>query len=192
MIGGRVTTPVPLDKFEKAIEKACQVGLRNLAESAFRFWKDEAGRTFHQTLRDYRQALDMKKVDQETYEITLHHSDSRTNFLVIALETGYPSFDLKPGLLKSRSADRFSAFHKTNPGGIKSKKYVDVPFRTATRGGQLVKTQGKPNKWRRVHPGSGGWMHPGFKARNLREKVTEHIQKQAEKTLLPLIARISI
>jgi len=189
------TAGISLDKLETAMQKAARRGLRDLANDAFRFWKDEAGKHLKKTLRDYRQALDLKKIDEDTYQISLHHSDARTNFLVTAIEVGVGSFDIKKGLLASDAAKRWSQYSKRNPGGKKPTVFLDVPFRTRD-----VKTQSKPDKWRRLTQDSSGWQHPGFRplgtGRDLgapyRDKVKEHLREQFPKVIGPLLARLAI
>lgn len=202
----KVTTTIPLsmEKFEEAIKKAYRKGLLAIADDAFGFWGDEAARHLQRSLKAYQSALHPpRKVDEDTYEIVLHHSEEKANWLVMAIECGYPSFDIKPKLLASPSATHWSQYAKKHkPGGDKSGVFLDVPFRTKTTpGGGPVRTQDKPNDYRRLTAASGGWMHPGFRPvgggkRNLgtpfREKVKEHIAKQAQKALGPLISKMSI
>jgi hypothetical protein len=202
MIKVTTSAPISMEKFEKALTGAYRKGLLALANDAFEFWKDEAARHLQRSLRDYQFALHPpRKVDEDTYEIVLHHSEKRANWLVIAIECGYPPFDIKPKLLASPSATHWSQYAKRNPGGQKPTRFLDVPFKTkTTAGGGPVRSQDKPNEFRRLSPTSGGWMHPGFAPlggkRNLgtpfREKVKEHIAKQAQKVLGPLISKMSI
>lgn len=193
------TTPISMEKFEKALTDAYRKGLRDLALDAYEFWKDEAARHLRRSLRDYQLALHPpRRVDEDTYEIVLHHSEKRANWLIMAIECGYPAFDIKAKLLASPSATRWSQYAKSHePGSAKPGRFLDVPFRT--KGG--VRTQDKPNQFRRLTEASSGWEHPGFKPmgagrRDLgtpfRDKVKEHIAKQAQKVLGPLISKMSI
>jgi len=193
------TTPVSMEDFEVALQREFRKGLLALANDAFEFWKDEAARHLRRSLRDYQLALHPpRRVDEDTYEIMLHHSDERANWLIMAIECGYPAFDIKAKLLASPSATRWSQYAKSHePGSAKPGRFLDVPFRT--KGG--VRTQDKPNQFRRLTEASSGWEHPGFKPmgagrRDLgtpyREKVVERITKQAPKVLGPLIAKIAI
>jgi hypothetical protein len=190
-----VTTPLSIEKFGTALQKAMQTGLRDLANDAFKFWNDEAGRNLRSTLRDYRDALDMKKVDENTYEIKLQHSDAKKNFLVTAIEVGVDGYDLKKGLLASPSAKVWSQHSKLAPGGKKPGVFLDVPIR------ENAKTQNKPNRYIRLTAASAGWKHPGFRPQGAgkrdlstpyRDKVKEHLEEQVPKVLGPLISRMAI
>lgn len=196
------TTPVTLEDLEVALQREFRKALSNLADAAFHFWGDVAARHLRRSLHDYQDALQHpRKVDEDTYEIMLHHSNKRANWLIMAIECGYPAFDIKPKLLESPSALRWSQYAKAHePGSAKPKRFLDVPFRT--KGG--VRTQDKPNQFRRLTEKSAGWEHPGFKplggqapsSRDLgtpyRQKVIEYIEKQAPRVLGPLISKITI
>lgn len=191
MINAIVIPGVSLRELEAKFNDAFQIGLRNLANDAYKFWGDEAGRQLHRTEQAYRDALKLRRVDKTTYTITLHHSDERINFLVTALEVGYPSFDIKKGLLASPSATKWSQFAR-HPGAKKPSRFLDVPIRDkVNQAGELVRKQNKPNRFLHLTESSKGWQHPGFKPlgtgglnKPIREAVKERIDSKARETLL--------
>ena len=183
-----ITEVVDLKKLESEMMQAFRRGLRDIVNAAHGEWQDEAGRNLHKTRDEYQAALKKRKVDPDTYEITLHHPEEKMNWLVTALEVGYGSFDIKPALLKSDAATQWSQFAGKKAGSKKiGAPFVDVPFRTGS-----ARRQNKPNKWRRLTEKSSGWKHPGFKARSYREHVKEYIKEEAKNVFGPLLAKITV
>jgi len=191
-----ITPGIDLDTLCTTLENAFKKGLKNLANAALGEWQDEAGRQLHKTRRQYQSALKIHEVSDEEIEIILHHPDEKVNWLVTALEVGYPAFEIKPGLLASHGATHWSQQHKTTPGGAKvGAPFLDVPFKTGP-----AKEQKNPNEWRRVTETSvAKWKHPGFRPigekglkKPIREYVKEYIEKQADKVFSPIIAKITL
>jgi hypothetical protein len=198
MIRFEFETPADLAQLEQKLIKAARRGLRDLALAAHGQWQDEAGRKLHTTRAQYQAAVKHKKVDADTYEVFLHHPTEKTNWLVTAIEVGYPSFNIRDALLRSPSAFSYSQYAKVKgPGAAKvGAPFVDVPFRTGP-----AKTQSKPSYFRRVHPGSSKskWIHPGFRPDGeggldtpLREAVKDYIKEEAKNVFGPFLAKISV
>ena len=196
VLGITITPGIDLDALGDELIKAFHTGLKNLAIDAMNEWKDEAGRQLHRTARSYMDALSTHVINDEEIEIILHHPNKDKNWVVTALEVGVEEFKLKPPRLAGHSGNHWSQFHKTSPGGAKSGvPFVDIPFRTGP-----AMEQKTPDKWRRMTEASpAAWVHPGFKPSGsgglktpLREHIKEYIEKQAEMTFSPLIARIRL
>lgn len=183
-------------RMSKAVLSASRTALETIANDAHREWINAAGRNLTKTRADYTAALAMRKVNEDTYEISLHHPDKKINWLVTALEVGVPSFNLKPGLLKSDAAYAWSQHAKRAGEKKVGAPFLDVPFKTKPG----VKIQKHPNKFRRVSDTSAGWRHPGFKpsgeggplTRPLREDVKDHIKKQVPKVFGPIFAKMKL
>jgi hypothetical protein len=183
-----------LRKLEEKTIASYRKRLGHLANAAHGEWQDEAGRQLHKTRIQYQKALKLHKIDEDTWELILHHPDEKTNWLVTAIEVGYNSFDIKPGLLSSPSAQVWSQYSKRAGQAKKGAPFLDVPFRTGP-----ALTQAKPDKFRRVSPGSRGWMHPGFKpegggglSQPLHQAVKAYIKEQAQVVFAGLIGRVSV
>ena len=194
----KVDLKAKADKIEGAVEK----GLRQLTLAAFHEWQDEAGRKLRTTRRRYQDSLQYMIESGNTSTITLQAKDPSTQWLVNALENGVGSFDMKPsrlGMAKSRSGGKpayyWSPLHSTLPGEKKKKgqpyyqevPFVDIPFRTG------AKESSRPTSYRRMHKGSSGFIHPGFKPSGtggpgpMRPHVVEYIRKTAADVFGPLI-----
>jgi len=184
-------------RLEEAMVGAARKALRDLAIGAHREWDQAAGRFLKKSYPAYHDALNQpRKVDEDTYEIVLQHSDEQDNFLATAIEVGYPEFDIKPGLLSPNCAAAWEwSIYSERGGGAKlGAPFLDVPFRT-----NKSVTQKDPDKFRRVSPQSSGWIHPGFKpggprrqGEPLREVAKTYIREQAKEKFLPLLAKIRI
>lgn len=209
MISIKIKINVDLNSKMEAIEEACEKGLNDLTMAAFKEWQDEAGRRLHTTRRMYQDALSYSMVDKKHGEIKLQPGKTKLAWLILALENGLQSYDMKPGFMESHSAYHWSPLHKTLANKKKKAEddfigkslygkgmdppFVDVPFRLKS------KEQNEPDYYRRVHSRSTGWIHPGFKPigkggpGSMAPHVIEYIKKTAGDVFLPLIkARISV
>jgi hypothetical protein len=190
MISIRVKVEVNFKGMEDRIRAAAGRGLRKVATAAHGEWQTEAGRRLSSTRRRYQDALKLTQIDDEHATIHLEASDKSTNWLVNALEYGAESFDMKPSRLKGHAARHWSGYHRTLPG-MKKKlgqpfaqepPFVDIPIRE-----KGSPKEGKPSKFRRMHSGSSGWIHPGFKPLGkkgpgpMRPHVAEFIKEHAPK-----------
>ena len=185
-----------------ALNDAIEKGLRQLTMQAHQEWQDEAARRLKTTRRRYQDSLQYTIESSNTASITLQSADPSTQWLVNALEQGVDSFDMKPsrlGYAPSRSGGKpaffWSSLHQTLPGKRKEPgqpfyqptPFVDIPF----RGGGAK--EGRPTSYRRMHIGSQGFIHPGFKPLGkggpgpLRPAVVEYIRKTAPEVFGPLI-----
>ena len=173
------------------IREAAEKGTRELARSAEEEWRRLADQRLNTTKRRYQDAIQMEIRDGKAI-LRLEARDSGTNWLVNAIERGRPSYDIKPGLMRSPSAKQWSQYHRTNPGGKKANPpFVDVPFRTGAQ-------QDKPAYFRRVTPKSSEWIHPGFKPTGsggpgpMAPDVVEHVKKEAPKVLGRLLKAVVV
>lgn len=193
MIKIKVKVRIPfLDRIGR-IKQAIDEGTRTLTTQAMHEWQDEAGRRLKTTRRRYQDAIQMT-VDGNTSELRLQAKDAKTQWLVTSLEYGVEPFDMKPKRLEGKPAFFWSEYHGTLPGVKKAPgqpyyqptPFVDIPF------GGHAKEGSRPTHYRRMHEGSTGFRHPGFKPYNMRGAVIEYIKKTAPEVLGPLIrAKVS-
>lgn len=141
------------DEFDRLLEKYSQ----DIAREARDFWIAEAGRRLKSSKRRYQDAIVLESVSGGGFTMSLNDP------LAIAVETGAPGFDMKPGLMG-----------KVVPMNLeKSESASYTPtFRTVTQ-------QGK-------------WKHPGWEARNIADAVIDEvteviIPKYIQKIVLEMV-----
>lgn len=186
------------NEIEQRLQKALGKGMKKLVTKAYEEWQAEAGRKLTTTRRAYQDALKLTITNDDKATIELAPRDPKNQWLIRALEMGWPAFDLKPGRLgkRNRPAYYWSEHAKPATGGkgpgAKKKPgqpfyqevpFVDIPFfKKGTK-------EGAPEKFRRMHKGGSAWRHPGFKPKGsggpgpMRPHVVEFIKEQAPKIL---------
>ena len=189
-----------MQKQIRSIEAGAKQGLRELTRAAHLEWIDEAGRKLNTTRRRYQDSVQYTLEGPYRGVITLQAKDKGTQWLVLALERGVKGFDLKPGRLGkdnrpayywSKHATIVAAGKKKEPGDpyYQTPPFVDIPFRTKS------KEQEKPDSYARLHSGSHGFRHPGFKPKGdggpgpMRPAVIEYIKETAQDVLLTAIRK---
>jgi len=183
------------ERLEEALVDAARKALRNIAVGAHREWDQAAGRFLNKSKPIYQDALQQpKKIDEDTFEIVLQHHEEQKNFLATAIEVGYDSFEILPGLLQSPSAYVWSRYSARGGGHKLGAPFLDVPFRTKS-----AITQQDPNEFKRASAISSGWTHPGFKPGGprregipLREEAKKYIREHAQEQFAPLLAKIKL
>lgn len=133
--------------FKEGLDK-----LRDLVESQ---WLMKAGQELDTTFKDYSDAIKVRKLSNGL-ELSLK------GWLPVALETGCPRFDMKPGLL----GNRYSRVIPIHDGPI---------FRT-------VSVNSPPNSW---------W-HPGLQARDFYGKMEKDADQLLERSFGLTLDRISV
>lgn len=150
------------DNMEQAIEE----GMRELAEEIEWEWRHQAASKLNESKEKYLQGLSVEVIGRD---IEVHLSGP----IPVGLETGMPSFDLKPGFLKGGKPYRII------PMGFPPANPVNPRFRIVT-------------------PTSKGWIHPGFsenpgmnpntgKSYYKAGSITETVQSKVEEGLIPEI-----
>lgn len=205
------TSKVNLDGVGKKIVDAANKGIQQLTQQTYEEWQNIAARRLNTTRRRYQDALSFTMKGKNAGEITLQAQDPNTNWLVVALETGVESFNIRQAIMKKKSEykkrwprpmsdkQRRAMFRYLKEKGRLGKPpvpFADVPFRT-----KGAKQQGKPNAYRRISPNQdtqSKWDHPGFKDKGtggpgpLRPEVIEYVKKTAQDVFKPLLARVLV
>lgn len=123
------------DRFDVLLAKYAP----DIAREARDFWIAEAGRRLKSSKRQYQEAIMLEGVSGSSFTISL------TDPLAVAVETGAPGFDMKPGLLG-----------QVVPMNLGKQEVPASPtFRTVTSAGK--------------------WKHPGWEARNIVDDVINEI-----------------
>jgi hypothetical protein len=134
-------------QFKKSIKK--------MAYEAKEFWQSEAGRRLKTSRESYQKALAVYESESGA-SVRLGGSGTKDQrWLAKAVETGIPSFDMKPGLLAG--ADR-----RIIP--VTDRVSGQTKFRTVAKYGQDHK-----------------WVHPGITGIHLQDEVI----KELNETIIP-------
>lgn len=138
------------DQLEAAFEEALEEGMDQLMEEVEWAWRAEASKSLNESRQAYLDGLSFHRIGRD-FEVSLK------GWVPVALETGSPPFDLKPGFLKAGKG-----------GGL----YRDIPMGYPTW-----------DRIRRVTPFSPGWQHPGMEQRG----IGDRIQNQVENEIVPAV-----
>ena len=136
----------------KKLQAKLQSTLNRVGRDAKNFWKSEAGRRLKSSRESYLAALELEN-GPGGITIGLTGGSESENFLANAVDSGYPAFDMKPGLLKEETkvivplnVDRRVVFN--NP----------KVFRTITKQSPAT-----------------SWIHPGWEGMNIVDEVVEEL-----------------
>lgn len=131
------------EKFEELPDMVVEAA-REIGADALHYWRTQAGMMLNTTRERYQQALEVSEDFSDGVVVRMKEDDK----LVVAIECGKQSFDLKPGFLKGRPA-------RVIP--------INPPrdMRTVTSGTDASK-----------------WIHPGFTALNLAEETGSYIDDE--------------
>lgn len=133
------------------MEKEVPKLLRRIVTKGKNFWHSEAGRRLKSTRRLYQDALYTRPANAEL--------GLSGGFLPFAVEHGTGPFDMKPGFLA---------------GGSPRNIPLNVNRNEVFRYPQHFARVGAASK-------SDSWVHPGFKAANIRDAVLNELQN----TIIP-------
>lgn len=90
---------IDLEKVAADVERRFQVALQSSVVAAFEEGKRLAMERLSSTTKDWLKAYSMSTVGENTYLIQLKDSDDKHGLKPTAIEEGFSSFDMKPGLL---------------------------------------------------------------------------------------------
>lgn len=172
----KVTLPEQLLRAPKAFERKLPSAVRKIAMEGKSFWKAEAGRKLRASRNAYQQGINFTMVDTLSFELTL------TDPLGVAVETGAPGFDMKPGLLKNALPWPPTGQKRKIPRAVAANikgpitRYRVIPLNT-----NHYVNMTKPRMFRTVHDRSPKrtWKHPGWrKGKNLAAAVIKELDTQ--------------
>lgn len=127
--------------------------MKKIGYEAKSFWQSEAGKRLTRSRDVYQKSITVSVKADNTVSLQIGgrggNATSRQKWLAMAVESGIPSYDLKPGFLKGGMMTRVIPLDTKDQGRI---------FRT-------VKAVGQENKW----------IHPGLKGLNLADYVVEEL-----------------
>ena len=133
-----------MDAIDADFQSRIDEGMELMAEEVEWSFRMYASKELNSSKDAYLKALNVTAVDR-TVVVEFSGSNDRNNGLANAVEFGSQRFDLKPGFLRNGE-----------------KRYAMVPIKPK---GVLVGHR------RLASLDEPGWIHPGIKPRNLRDKV---------------------
>lgn len=140
-----------------SVEDDIKQGMEKLAEDVEWAWRKKAAEVLHTSRQEY---LDGLRVDHNDGDIQV----SLSGWLPVALETGFPSFDMHSTLLADGSASKV------------------IPIRTP---------DGVPI-FRTISVGSPGWIHPGFDKRGIGEDIQEDLPGMIDEAFKNVFPKVTV
>lgn len=137
----------------KKLQAKLQSTLNRVGRDGKNFWKSEAGRRLKSSREAYQAAIEWGADMQVGVTLGLTGGSKSENFLANAVEFGYPAFDMKPGLLKSKALVRV-------PLNVDRRVVFSNPkvFRTITNKSPV-----------------DSWIHPGWQGMNIVDDVVDEL-----------------
>jgi len=140
----------------KKLKAKLQAALNRVGRDGKNFWKSEAGRRLKSSRIAYQAALEWEADLQSGVTIGLSGGTSSQNFLANAVESGAPSYDMKPGLLKGRAMLRVP---------------LNVDRRVVFSNPKVFATVTKDSA-------TDSWVHPGWEGMNIVDDVINELNDE--------------
>lgn len=174
------------DKIGDRFAKKVTAFMDDLASATHEAWENEAKHQLFTTRDRYVKALAVRKINDFTRQIYLKN-ESEEDFLVNAIESGYPPFNIFDAMLRSNRAStqhklkffsdcdnvkrkgqsKVNSWYPKPDGGFgrSNPPFIDIPKRTkeVLRPGKCAVPDRNPKFNRASMKSRGKFIHPGFK-----------------------------